>query len=796
MFIPGISRCFLLRSVLPPLFLIACLSCNLIWTLSASPLLQESTPRIVLSCLTFFLFPGLIIGELFRFRSRHFLHMLAYGMLFTLALVLILLPIVFLVQAKIAVFSLAVIGLSLGGAAVVLIRALQGQPLSFLRPLSTLPAGNWQTKIAYLVVCLIPIILSILMYRTGESHTDIGGEKLLHLVFVRNYYSMPLNLNDLGIEANFPPPNLVNLWEFLIAASARAGQIDPLPMFYRARFLLPLFGLAGMYLLVHVIFRGFRRRQAVFLAIALMCGLRLFLATPGLSWVSDTDSTRGVFAFTGTAHHADVAMDLLLAVSIAIALQTLLRFSIRNLSLFVLILIINFLSHPREFFQIALYMGIAGLMVIAIPAIRRVVHLRPWLVSIGTMFVVAVVLMGLSMTLTKPDKESYDEMTLKKTSLQYAIQEENLKDARSFFHFPNHFELAHSLNPKEILSIQEMRQTQLKNIHQPYSWILFSGLALIVLCWLGNSRDKVLAGYVGLLWYLTLCWTTSMFLLLVLTYSEFFMSTPRLIYIFSYLVIARALVLIVARLQLIPSIVPSALATLIVGYITAQWYLTDTPHSMKWTTAISWLMILSLSSLLFRRASFDFVVRERAWSWLGVIIFFAPYVWQRASEESFQTAYSAREELNWFADDNPFGMSSKLITWTRSLPAKQTILVHPGGIEDPQNMDCLSVYAPQYSAILPVPLIHKTLAEREQIKNGEHPLLFPISQEQEKQFVSLKNVNHQRAKKWIQQRGINYVVIDREYYRMGLQDYFLGHPESYRVVFHHPEAQEMVVQCK
>src|SRR5262249_22044603 len=156
---------------------------------------------------------------------------------------------------------------------------------------------------------------AVAAYRWGENVADLGGEKYLHMMFVRYYHDMPLVLGNLGIDRGSPPPNLVHLWEFLLAGWARCIQVDPLPLFGRARMVVPVLGLAGMSLLTRVVFVRRQATVAAFAGVLVLYLAQLVTQAGSLAWVRAVDPTRGVFAFFGSAHHGDTAMDILLALT-------------------------------------------------------------------------------------------------------------------------------------------------------------------------------------------------------------------------------------------------------------------------------------------------------------------------------------------------------------------------------------------------------------------------------------------------------------------------------------------------
>ncbi|MGH9174441.1 MAG: hypothetical protein ACRD1H_08790, partial [Vicinamibacterales bacterium] len=141
----------------------------------------------------------------------------------------------------------------------------------------------------------------------------------------------------------------------------------------------------------------------------------------------------------------------------------------------------------------------------------------------------------------------------------------------------------------------------------------------------------------------------------------------------------------------------------------------------------------------------------------------------------------------------PFGLSRRLIVWVRSLPPRQQFLVPPADYVPLNEMDAISLYAPQYSYVFPCTVLLKDLPERARIAGGTHPLM--VSPPSAWAGRSEPPGGHEAAKEWLGDCEIDYVLINREYYGSYLHAYVLQHGEDYPIVFHNPEQKELVVQC-
>ena len=131
-------------------------------------------------------------------------------------------------------------------------------------------------------------------------------------------------------------------------------------------------------------------------------------------------------AFLGTVHHADSAMDVLIALTTATARLTFRRPGVRTGMLFFTTLAANFLWHPREFLQVSLYVGVFAALLLVTPALWRVAELARYATVVGTLMLAAVVFLGLSTTLVPKESHGYPELQIKKKALEYACLRENI----------------------------------------------------------------------------------------------------------------------------------------------------------------------------------------------------------------------------------------------------------------------------------------------------------------------------------------------------------------------------------
>ena len=300
---------FLQNRIFTALFFIILLI-NFFWFISGGPPLEEENLlRLVLGSLTIFILPGLLWGEILGFRSNHFLETIALSFALTITIEIILLPVPFLFHATIRLWIVLLFILCIAGLLILIFKIGKNQELGFLAPLFESFKKD-QFNLSNLLIVMILFILSYGTYRWGENITDIDGEKLIHLTYLRYYFNMPMILKDLSITRGVPPQNLIHLWEYLLAGWSSLIHMDPLPLFYRSRFVIPFLGFSSIYLLIRNIFLKALKSEIIFLTILFMClGWFALLSPSSLDWIRQ-DPLRGIMSFMGSSHHADTAMEI------------------------------------------------------------------------------------------------------------------------------------------------------------------------------------------------------------------------------------------------------------------------------------------------------------------------------------------------------------------------------------------------------------------------------------------------------------------------------------------------------
>ncbi|MHC9543609.1 MAG: hypothetical protein AB9903_29205 [Vulcanimicrobiota bacterium] len=498
------------------------------------PIEVEDPLRIVLGGIIIFFIPGLIWGEFLGLRPTHSLETLAWSFIISLSIEFVAMLAAFMLAVTITAWVYMVLGASLAGLVLLLLRFRKEEPFRFVEPLMSPLEKSLKENVSHLLILVTMAFIARGAYAWGEDLFSINGEKLLHILFVVKYYSLPLVLPDLSVGPHVAAANMVNFWEFLIAGWARLIHCDPLPLFFRARFIIPLAGLPSMFLLTKSITDDDRKAEGVFWTIILMVlGWWVLLSPSSLDYIKN-EHLRGALAFMGTVHHADSAMDMLIAPCAALLFMLVRRTTLIHMALFAALLAITFLWHVREFFQIAMYAGILGLSILLFPSEEKKKMLKCWSVSIITIVAVAVILL-VAMKLTVPHTAfGYDEMTLKKTALSYAVMGKSLLGVRNLFCFPSILALSSTQTPGIIMDAATVFRMIPEWHVMP--WLALSLMAALALAFLGIREERRFSLFYLLLWFLSLSWTFSMLIIFVLTYSEIMIGTPRILYIFSYII--------------------------------------------------------------------------------------------------------------------------------------------------------------------------------------------------------------------------------------------------------------------
>lgn len=712
-------------------FLAAITCLNLFWFISGSePLHEESAFRFVIGSLLIFIMPGMIWGELLGFKSEHFYITIAKSFLLTLAFAILFIPIPFFFASTIKMWVWLMLAATIAGIALLFLRLKKDDSLGFIKPITDIFNKPLRDNLLLFIQLFFIALITFGAYRWGEDIGSVSGEKILHMTFLRYYFSMPMNLYDLSLTRGAPPPNLINLWEYLVAGWSMLINIDPLYLFNRCRFVIPLLGLSGMYLFVNGIFPERKKSDSIFSGVLFMClGAFVLLSPSPYDWLK-AEQFRGVFSFMGTAHHADSASDILVALSAGALFFAVREPSWRNILLLSSALIASFLWHPREFFQSAVYAGILGLSILLIPSGERLKKIKKWLAVMAIFFSIAVAFFVLMKLLIPPQSHGYDEFKIKEIVVKYALQFEHIAGIRNLFHFPSMFTVSSTFDPNSFLNSHSMYERSIREWnYMPFLMLCAAAMPVLVLY--GGRNSRRLALFTFLLWFLALGWNFSMLMLIALTYSEIHMTTIRMLYLFSYVVIADALYILADRFYKPEQNLykfPAILFVSSMAFIVWWHFKAPLVHLLTYPlTAAAWLSAIAVI--------FNFRLKEPAapsnnakttgyvFAVISMAVFFVPLLAKDYLKLGNDILSGKRESIDWHGANNPFELSPSLLAFLKDLKPGNTFAM------DLNGKACIFVYHPQYAAVAPkvIGTIISATEEQASAGFGMNPIFNPAS---------------------------------------------------------------------
>jgi hypothetical protein len=835
-------------------FSISCIiiiSINLFWFISGSPpLITESPVRIIIGSLFIFLLPGLIWADILGFRSTHFLETIALSFALTLTIQIILLPIPFLFDSTIKLWIILLFVVSVLG---VFILNFTHKRIEFLTPLFSLFKQSPLLNISNLLIIITLMMISYGTYRWGEYFSEMSSEKLFHMMFIRRYYSLPQILNDFGPYPESFPLNLIHLWEYLIAGWSALINMDPLLLIFRARFVIPCLGFSGMYLLIKNIFSNKIVSELIFWGVLIMAlGWLVLLSPSGLVFVP-ARSMRGVTAFMGTFHHADSAMDILIGLSTGLVLLTFRSPGWRNALLLSGVLVSTFMWHSREFFQVALYAGVFGVILFFTSSnFDRKINLKKWAMIMVIFFLVGLFFFGMIVKFSGlRQKWQPEQVKIKSIALRLAILPENLFGIRNLFNFPSKLLIKRSDTP--LLEMSKNIQNYLKKTWESPLWLILSALAVPCLILWGGKAEKTLALFYALLWLLALGWNSSMFLILAATYNEMFMSSSRILYIFSYILIADAMYLltrqVVRKNTSYRNLFLLLFSMLGTGILLRWWWNSGKPYFYTISMVLSLFVIISFILSVFPKTLYSLIPLLSTgllfyWWWttskrhiyvtsvlfsllglLSFIVLLSPkisrltisFISSRFSEKTRYTPLKSSPFVSTVLGISFFFLPVLAENYAKVVPNFFTQYSHPIGwfsvgtpfgfsnqlitylqslppkqtfLVYPFGEALISVYVPQH--LVTMPIIGIVGSDREitkEVEYGDHPLYLLDADDD----LKPEHIVHEAVKDWLDQYAVNYILVQKRYYTF-LLPYFQRFPEDYEIVFNNLEGNEMIVR--
>jgi hypothetical protein len=203
------------------------------------------------------------------------------------------------------------------------------------------------------------------------------------------------------------------------------------------------------------------------------------------------------------------------------------------------------------------------------------------------------------------------------------------------------------------------------------------------------------------------------------------MSTPRMIYVFAYILIADMLYIICNiffnKIDYNNINLAIFLVIMLSGGLVVH---------LLWQYGVAYIEVLSyvLSFIVF--VSFIFLIfSKKTWiesaalhsfgcSVIAIGIFFVPILGKEFSAGIAKLFRGGRPSVEWFKDNNPLGFSMRLIEYVRSIGPGKTFLVNPVG------KAFIPLYAPHYVAVVPnvIGTVIMDRAVYREVRGNKHPL--------------------------------------------------------------------------
>jgi len=771
------------------------------------PLQIESPARIVIGAMMVFVVPGLLWGEIIGFRARHTLEVIAISALVSLVIAFILLIPPLMMATRIDAWVFGVLAVSSVGLMLCVRRLIRGQPFRlvaglFGRSQAFLPGCRMTSQLA---MTAIVAILSWGAYRWGEDMFDLGREKFLHAVYVRYYFDMPLDVSMIFPVKGVASLNIIQFWEFLMAGWAKLAGMDPLPLYCRARFVVPILGLSGVYLTVRRLFVSRFKAEFVFWIVLLLAAGFFMLHEPSSFDVVRCDPTRGAFCFMGVNHHAETAVEILLPLGMALLLMCLKQPNLRNYVVLIGFLGVTLLWHAREFFQLGISMGIFAAVLLIYPWHDRMTSIRRLAIVISAFVLTALAYLFVSGTIVSHESLAYDEGLIKRTALAYAFTWESLLSVRSFFNFPTIYLIFGWGNLEPAIGVHGLNRLSGANYFAP---LITAALAVpIIVAW-GRKDDRRAALWLLLLWLCFLCWNFSMLMILFVSYAEIFMWPVRHIHLLAYIVTGAGVFWIASRAyeRYSRSIVKFLFLCLIMacaGYYFDFWL--RSIMMRRWGGDIRLFSLVMWTSLVYLLAARPFgrrddgsvtsVIPERKrGAKLALMLGLSctalfPVIGNDLAGTFYRCATFSRPDMQWFSRRNVFGLSEELLRFVRALPQRQHIMV------DPQGRGALALFAPHYLDVLPAEIsaIFVQYNARFEAIRGRHILFNPQVAKGIGDAVERERL-HAALREYIRAKEIDCIFVEKRFYA-ALRPFFETYREEFAIVFDNPVKGEMIVQC-
>jgi hypothetical protein len=726
--------------------------------------------RVVIATLAAFWIPGWLLWRVAGGRTRHWLEAAAVGILGS-AMVISVLALAALTTGV----TIAVVSWCLAGINAALTALSWRQPRPGTVRLWTSPAD----ALLAAAVCFFCFVA----FRWGDDVRAVGWEAALHIAYVRQYASgLPLSFGDSVLR---PPEiaaqNYFYLWEFMLAVVARFAHVDAMVAALKARWCIPLFGFAAFFFMVQRFTASTSTAlRATWVMVAAVATQFLTLAPNAYDIYIQSGPLRHVGAFFGSIHHSDSAMELLLPLLVGCLFWALRRQTLTTWIWFCAALAVAFFWHPREYFQVMWYGGLA----IAVDIVgglaggRWPARARAYGVMVLCYLLVAA---GLYFGMPASIRDTAEHSVGISTQLQ-ELQKfgatlgdwTTWKAGSGPFSFHLHGYEAPGIAPSQPM---------------PFSWLVLALPAALVLAVSGRRATRWAALYLLVAWLLSMSSYKFEQLMQAITYHEILISKPRLVHLFAYMIIglgwSEFVRLAAGRASGVIAAARIAAFALAAGIGFSILWQPDVPSFAPVFARlnIAFFVILAVLVLVMRgRPSFNLgrhLPQARGWAaGLAFVAFAMPAA--AADARARWTAMLAHrlDATSLFAPGNPVALAPDTLRYLQaSHPPRTRVLV------EPNQPHMVGIYAPVYV----LPLLGNIGADMGELQEGQQGSHAVFGVAARRPGAPLEPV-----KQYLAAKQIAYVVGSGEFAAV-FRDWVVRDPAAFAVAFESSDRQNVVM---
>lgn len=745
-----------------------------------APITSDSAFRVLSAGLCVCVMPGVAICQFLRIQVDGCFDLIALAVSFSLMLIALIaiagFSIHISISACVAMLALSSIILS----AINLKRGALG-PIE-----NTIKVFSGDSKWFEIGVLAIISIISIMAYRWAGDINQVAWEVSLNMFYTRNYVSgMPLDPVETSLRPDLAVANMIFLWEFILALISKVAGVDCLISSLRSRWLVPFLGFPSFYFMaLHI--TGSAKYAKNVLIITLIASLSTFLfLEPNPLHVQQVvmpPYRRLIMSFLGSIHHGDTAMEILLPLLTGFLFMYLRGGKTKELLPLAGMLVVAFFWHPREYFQVMIY-GFCAIISYGVLTLDflKTEHLWRYF-KLGGLFITVALSLFVAAKYSDPSN----------ATISQEIQDKLL--------------LIDGLLSSKWLILLSITMDELPP--PIFSWEALCILLFIPILVAGRTEDAGFIRFLITLWFMTMMFRWTQYLFILLTYSEIFVTVPRFIFLFTYVVIGVGWYELVKIINgTLSKLFPGRDLSLcvvgiygLIGFAFAILWRAEatkgfaiTLKTLDYIFALSALAVLTIfnpkfpfyfkvSEMRSRIAKFDYVDTKTGAFYF--IVFLMPISSYQFVTFINDNAFYRENVEAFFSDsdrDTGTGVSAEMIKYLREkVPPHSTITVDP-----PWNHQ-LGIYTSL--RVFPVPQ-GNIAADQKYItlaRLGKNPIFNP-------QAVEKGLINEGDVYSFIAMHKIDYIYAVNMYVR-ALTNLTEQYPDKYQIVFLSSNGADILVK--